>query len=85
MSEKIDIMHHWNEAGALHNPNDILQYAYVPYRACECGLALIVRVDRNLMILRVPIEKTKERMLCQPLQYFFNEGQWKVIFFLLLC
>jgi hypothetical protein len=25
MSEKIDIMHRWNDVGALHNPNDILQ------------------------------------------------------------
>jgi len=32
MSEKIDIIHHWNEVGALHNPKDIRQYAYVPYR-----------------------------------------------------
>lgn len=31
MSEKIDIMHRWNEVGALHNLNDILRYAYVPY------------------------------------------------------
>jgi hypothetical protein len=31
MFEKIDIMHHWNEAGALHNPNDIFLYAYIPY------------------------------------------------------
>jgi hypothetical protein len=31
MSEKIDITHHWKEAGALHNPNDIRWYAYVPY------------------------------------------------------
>jgi hypothetical protein len=29
--EKIDTMHRWNDAGALHNPNDILWYAYVPY------------------------------------------------------
>jgi hypothetical protein len=27
MSEKIDIMHHWKEVGALHNLNDIRQYA----------------------------------------------------------
>jgi hypothetical protein len=25
MSEKIDIMHRWNDTGALHNPNDILR------------------------------------------------------------
>jgi hypothetical protein len=31
ISKKIDIMHHWNDAGALHNLNDILRYAYVPY------------------------------------------------------
>ena len=31
MSKKIDIMHRWNEGGALHNPNDIRLYAYVPY------------------------------------------------------
>jgi hypothetical protein len=30
-SKKIDIIHHWNEAGALHNPKDIRLYAYVPY------------------------------------------------------
>jgi hypothetical protein len=27
MSEKMGIMHRWKEAGALHNPNDIHQYA----------------------------------------------------------
>ena len=31
MSEKIDIMHLWKEAGALHNLKDIHLYAYVPY------------------------------------------------------
>ena len=31
MSKKIDIMHLWNDVGALHNPNDILRYAYVAY------------------------------------------------------
>ena len=31
ISEKIDIMHHWKEVGALHSPNDIHLYAYVPY------------------------------------------------------
>ena len=31
MSEKIDIMHLWNDAGALQSQNDILRYAYVPY------------------------------------------------------
>jgi hypothetical protein len=32
------------------------------------------------MIPQIPIEKTKERMLYQPLQHFVNEGQWKVVF-----
>ena len=31
MSEKIDIMHLWEEAGAFHSPKDIHLYAYVPY------------------------------------------------------
>ena len=31
MSEKIDIMHCWNDAGALHNLKDICLNAYIPY------------------------------------------------------
>jgi hypothetical protein len=31
-SENIAIMHLWNDAGALHNPNNIRLYAKVPYR-----------------------------------------------------
>jgi hypothetical protein len=27
MSENMDIMHRWKKARALHNPNDIRQYA----------------------------------------------------------
>jgi hypothetical protein len=27
MFEKMDIMHSWKEAGALHDPNDIHRYA----------------------------------------------------------
>jgi len=31
MSEKIDIMHRWNEAIALYIPKDNLWQAYIPY------------------------------------------------------
>jgi len=34
-------------------------------RAGKGGLALIVGVDGNLMIPRIPINETKERVLCQ--------------------
>jgi hypothetical protein len=62
MSEKIDIIHHWNEVGALHNPNDI-------------RLAMIIEVDRNMMIPQTQIKKIEERVLRQLLLHFINERQ----------
>ena len=35
--------------------------------ACKSSLVLIIGVDRNLVIPRIPIKKTKERELHQPL------------------
>jgi hypothetical protein len=35
--------------------------------ASKCGLALIIRVDGDLVITRIPIKETEERMLGQPL------------------
>jgi hypothetical protein len=42
--EKTDVMHLWNEAGALQSPNGILEYA-CPIGTCESHLALVVRMD----------------------------------------
>ena len=51
-------------------------------RACESGLVLIIGMDGDLVITKIPIEETKERMVCKPFQHFINEGQRKMI---LLC
>jgi hypothetical protein len=61
MSEKIDIMHLSNDAGALHN--SMISIGSV--RACKHGLALIIGVDENLMITRIPVKETEERELRQ--------------------
>ena len=65
MSEKMDIMHLWNEVGALHSPNDIRRQAYVG--ACERGLALIIGMNEYLMVTRITIKKTEVGVLRQPL------------------
>ena len=36
-------------------------------------------MDGDLVITRIPIEETKERMVCKPFQHFINEGQWEMI------
>jgi hypothetical protein len=37
-------------------------------------------MDWDLVISRISIKKAKERVICQSLKHFINEGQWKVIF-----
>jgi len=39
-------------------------------------------MDRDLMITRIPIKETEERMLCKPFQHLIDERQREVI---LLC
>jgi hypothetical protein len=43
-------------------------------RACERGLALIVGMDRELMIPEIPVKKIEERMTRQPFQHLIDEG-----------
>jgi hypothetical protein len=40
----------------------------------ESSFALVIRMDLDLMIARIPIKETKERMLCKPFQHLINEG-----------
>jgi hypothetical protein len=40
----------------------------------KSGLTLVIRVDWDLMIPRITIKETKERVLCKPFQHFINEG-----------
>jgi len=49
MLEKMDIIDHWKEAGALPRPKDMHLYEN-PIRACEHGLTLIIGMGRDLMI-----------------------------------
>ena len=48
--------------------------------AGEGSLALVIGMDRNLMITRVPIEVAKVRVLCQPFKHLIDEGKREVIF-----
>ena len=47
---------------------------------CKSRLALIIGVDGNLVIARIPIKEIEERMFHQSLSHFVNEGQWEMIF-----
>jgi hypothetical protein len=40
----------------------------------KSGFALIIRMDRDLMVDRIPIKKIEERVLCKPFQHLINEG-----------
>jgi hypothetical protein len=46
--------------------NDIHLYAKVSW-TCEGGLALVVRMDRDMMITRVTIQVAQEGVVSQPL------------------
>ena len=74
ISEIIDIMHLWNEAGALHNPKDILWISISSIGTSKSSFALVIRMDLDLMIARIPIKETKERMLCKLFQHLIDEG-----------
>ena len=50
--------------------------------ACEIGLALIIRMDGDLVMTGIPIKETKERIVCKPFQHFINKEKWEMI---LLC
>ena len=47
--------------------------------ACESGLTLVIRVDQNLVISRIPVKETKEGMVHEAFYHFVNEWQWEVI------
>lgn len=49
MSKKMDIMHLYNFAGALHNPKAILLKAKVPYGQVKLNL-LILGSDCNVIV-----------------------------------
>jgi hypothetical protein len=42
--------------------------------ASESSFALVITMDQDLMIARIPIKETKERMLCKTFQHLINEG-----------
>jgi len=73
ISEKMNIMQRWKEAGALQSPYDMPVYRRTSRGASEGCLTLILRMARDLMIARVSIKETKERMICQPFQHFVDE------------
>ena len=43
-------------------------------RACKGSLFLVIWVDWDLVISRITIKETKERVVCKPFQHFINEG-----------
>ena len=73
MSEKMDIMHLWNDAGASHNPKEHSSVGICSIGACERGLALIFGMDGYLMVTKITIKETEVGVLCQPLQYLIDE------------
>jgi hypothetical protein len=46
----------------------------------ESSLTLVIRMNRNLMIIRVSVEVAEEWVLCQPFKHLINEGEREVIF-----
>jgi hypothetical protein len=42
--------------------------------ASESSFALVIRMDQDLMIARIPIKKIKERLLCKSFQHLIDEG-----------
>ena len=63
MSEKMDIMHLWNDAGASHNPKEHSSVGICSIGACERGLALIFGMDGYLMVTKITIRKAEVGVL----------------------